>query len=498
MDELAASLALGLSVAFTPTNVLYAFIGCALGTFVGVLPGIGSSATIAILLPLTYTLAPETALIMMAGIYYGAQYGGSTTAIMLKLPGESSSVVTCKDGYAMARNGRAGPALVAAGVSSFVAGCFGVVVLILLVKPLTSMVFAFGAAEYFSLMVVGLVGAVTLSSSTSLEAIGMLLIGLLLGLVGTDANTGVVRYTLGVPDLVDGLSFTVIAMGVFGCGEVIAHLLTTRKSAPATYQIGKLWPTKTDFKNMCPAVLRGSVIGSLLGALPGGGSTISSFAAYAAEKRVQVRNGERPLGEGNIRGVASPEAANNASTQTAFIPLLGLGIPATASTALMLGAMMMHNIQPGPRVVTDHPDMFWGLIVSMFIGNAMLLVLNVPLIGLWVRLLSIPYKIMAVAIIVFCAVGAYSVSNNPFHVGLLGLFGAFGYLLIKLRLDPTPLLLGFILGPMLEESLRRALLLAKGDWGVFLSGGLSTWLLGLAGVLLLCSIIKGDKDDRYA
>jgi len=490
MDDIVSNLGLGFSVAFGANNLFFAFIGCLLGTLVGVLPGIGSSATIAILLPITYTLAPEAALIMMAGIYYGSQYGGSTTAIMIKLPGESSSIVTCNDGYAMTLKGRSGPALTAAGISSFAGGCFGIAILILFAKPLTSLVFEFGAAEYFALMVLGLVGAVVLSSSSGLSAIGMVIVGLLLGLVGTDVNTGVVRYGFGIPDLVDGFSFTVIAMGLFGYGEVLEQLIFKNKTLPRLKRVGPLMPTKQDFKDMVYPTLRGSAIGALLGSLPGGGSTISSFAAYAAEKRVPKQPHEAPLGEGNIRGVAAPEAANNASTQTAFIPLLALGIPATASTALMLGAMMMHGIQPGPQLMTGHPELFWGLIASMFVGNAVLIVLNIPLVGLWVWLLSIPYKVLAAAIFVFCAVGAYSVSNNLFDVLLLFCFGVFGLVIIKMRLDPTPLLLGCILGPMMEENLRRALLLSRGDWGVFVSGGISTGLLAVAAVLLIGSMVR--------
>ena len=385
--ELFHNLALGFGVAFTAQNLLYAFIGCFLGTVIGVLPGIGPLATIAMLLPATYSLAPASALIMLAGIYYGAQYGGSTTAILVNLPGESSSVVTVIDGYQMARNGRAGPALAAAGLGSFFAGCVGTLILAAFAAPLTELAFQFGPAEYFSLMVLGLIGAVVLASGSLLKAIAMIVLGLLLGMVGTDVNSGVSRFSFDIPELTDGIGFIVIAMGVFGYGEIITNLGKHESEREVfTANVTGLWPTKEDFRNMVPAVLRGTTLGSVLGILPGGGAVMASFAAYTLEKRTKLRPGEVPFGKGNIRGVASPESANNAGAQTSFIPLLTLGIPPNAVMALMVGAMTIHNIQPGPQVMTSNPELFWGLIASMWIGNLMLVVLNLPLIGIWIKI----------------------------------------------------------------------------------------------------------------
>jgi len=391
--DLIANLSLGFSVAFTAQNLLYAFIGCMLGTLIGVLPGVGPVATIAMLLPATYALPPVAALIMLAGIYYGAQYGGSTTAILVNLPGESSSVVTIIDGYQMARTGRAGPALAAAGLGSFFAGCVGTLILAAFAAPLTEVAFKFGPAEYFSLMVLGLIGAVVLASGSLLKAVGMIILGLLLGLVGTDVNSGVARYSFDIPELTDGIGFIVVAMGVFGYGEIIANLSVKEEHRQVfTGQVTHLYPSKEDFKRMVPAVLRGTALGSALGILPGGGALLSAFAAYTIEKNTKLKPGEVPFGQGNIRGVAAPESANNAGSQTSFIPLLTLGIPPNAVMALMVGAMTIHNIQPGPQVMTSNPELFWGLIASMWIGNLMLVVLNLPMIGLWIKLLTVPYR----------------------------------------------------------------------------------------------------------
>ena len=495
--ELFNNLALGFGVAFTPINLMYAFIGCLLGTLIGVLPGIGPLATIAMLLPATYALPPVSALIMLAGIYYGAQYGGSTTAILVNLPGESSSVVTVIDGYQMARQGRAGPALAAAGLGSFFAGCVGTLVLAAFAVPLTEVAFKFGPAEYFSLMILGLVGAVVLASGSLLKAVGMILLGLLLGLVGTDVNSGVARYSFDIPELTDGIGFIVIAMGVFGYGEIITNLGKHESEREVfTADVKGLMPTKEDFKMMAPAVLRGTALGSVLGILPGGGAVMAAFAAYTLEKKIRLRPGEVPFGKGNIRGVASPESANNAASQTSFIPLLTLGIPPNAVMALMVGAMTIHNIQPGPQVMTSNPELFWGLIASMWIGNAMLIVLNLPLIGIWIKLLSVPYRWLFPAIVLFCAIGVYSTNNNSFDIWLVGLFGFIGYLFIKLGMEPAPLLLGFILGPMMEENLRRALLLSRGDWSVFLTRGLSASLLAVAAILLGMVLLPSIKKKR--
>ncbi|GAB4404934.1 MAG: tripartite tricarboxylate transporter permease [Rhodoferax sp.] len=486
--ELLSHLSLGFSVAVTPVNLLYALTGCFLGTLIGVLPGIGPVATIAMLLPTTFALPPVSALIMLAGIYYGAQYGGSTTAILVNLPGEASSVVTVIDGYQMARKGRAGPALAAAALGSFFAGCVGTLILAGFAAPLTELAFLFGPAEYFSLMVLGLIGSVVLASGSVLKAVGMILLGLLLGLVGTDVNSGVARFAFDIPELTDGIGFIVIAMGVFGYGEIIANLsLPASQRALLTTKVQGLMPTRTDLRRMAPAVLRGTGLGSALGILPGGGALLSAFAAYSLEKKTRLQPGEVPFGQGNIRGVAAPEAANNAGAQTSFIPLLTLGIPPNAVMALMVGAMTIHNIQPGPQVMSSNPELFWGLIASMWVGNAMLLVLNLPLIGLWVRLLSVPYRWLFPAIVLFCAIGVYSTNNNVWDVWMLGLFGVIGYGFIKLGLEPAPLLLGFVLGPMMEENLRRALLLSRGDWSVLVTRPLSAGLL-VAAVLLVALV----------
>ena len=495
--ELLNNLSLGFSVAFTAQNLLYAFIGCLLGTLIGVLPGIGPVATIAMLLPATYALPPIAALIMLAGIYYGAQYGGSTTAILVNLPGEASSVVTVIDGHAMAKQGRAGPALAAAGIGSFFAGSVGTLILAAFAPPLTELAFKFGPAEYFSLMVLGLIGAVVLASGSLLKAIAMILLGLLLGLVGTDVNSGVARFSFDIPELTDGIGFITIAMGVFGYGEIIMNLGKTAEERHVF--VGKvtgLMPTKEDFIHMWPAMLRGTALGSLLGILPGGGALLAAFAAYTIEKKVKLKPGEIEFGKGNIRGVAGPESANNAGAQTSFIPLLTLGIPPNAVMALMVGAMTIHNIQPGPQVMTSNPQLFWGLIASMWIGNAMLIILNLPLIGMWIKLLTVPYRFLFPAIVLFCAIGVYSTNNNTFDIWLVAIFGVIGYWFIKIGAEPAPLLLGFILGPMMEENLRRALLLSRGDWSVFVTRPLSAGLLIAAAILVVIVLLPAVKSKR--
>ena len=476
-------------------------MGCLLGTLIGVLPGIGPVATIAMLLPATYALPPVSALIMLAGIYYGAQYGGSTTAILVNLPGEASSVVTTIDGYQMARRGRAGPALAAAGLGSFFAGCIGTLVLAAFAPPLTELAFKFGPAEYFSLMILGLIGAVVLASGSLIKAIAMIILGLLLGLIGTDVNSGVARYSFDIPELTDGVGFVVIAMGIFGYGEIISNLSRPEDEREVfTAKVTGLFPTKEDFRNMIPAVLRGTALGAILGVLPGGGALLAAFAAYTVEKKTSLRPGEVPFGQGNIRGVAAPESANNAGAQTSFIPLLTLGIPPNAVMALMVGAMTIHNIQPGPQVMTSNPELFWGLIASMWIGNLMLIILNLPLIGMWIKLLTVPYRFLFPAIVLFCAIGVYSTNNNSFDIWSVAAFGFIGYLFIKIGCEPQPLLLGFILGPMMEENLRRALLLSRGDWTVFvtrpLSGSLLVAALILLGIVLLPSI-RNKREEAF-
>ena len=495
--DLINNLALGFGVAFTPINLLYCLIGCILGTLIGVLPGIGPVATIAMLLPATYALPPVSALIMLAGIYYGAQYGGSTTAILVNLPGESSSVVTTIDGYQMARKGRAGPALAAAGLGSFFAGSVGTLILAAFAPPLTELAFKFGPAEYFSLMILGLVGAVVLASGSLLKAIAMIILGLLLGLIGTDVNSGVARFSFDIPELTDGVGFVVVAMGVFGYGEIISNLSQPEDEREVfTAKVEGLFPTKEDFKNMLPAVIRGTALGSLLGVLPGGGALLAAFAAYTIEKKTKLRPGEVPFGQGNIRGVAAPVSANNAGAPTSFIPLLTLGIPPNAVMALMVGAMTIHNIQPGPQVMTSNPELFWGLIASMWIGNLMLVILNLPLIGMWIKLLSVPYRFLFPAIVLFCAIGVYSTNNNTFDIWMVAAFGFVGYVFVKLGVEPAPLLLGFILGPMMEENLRRALLLSRGDWSVFATRPLSAGLLGAALALLVIVLLPSIRNKR--
>src|SRR5437868_33204 len=492
--ELFNHLALGFSTALTFQNLAYAFLGCVLGTLIGVLPGLGPLATIAMLLPVTYTLPPVAALIMLAGIYYGAQYGGSTTAILVNLPGESSSVVTTIDGYQMARRGRAGVALATSGLGSFFAGCVSTLILAAFATPLSELAFKFGPAEYFSLMVLGLIGAVVLASGSLPKAVAMIVLGLLMGLVGTDVNSGAARFTFDVPELTDGLNFVSVAMGVFGFAEIMANLEQKENRETFTDHITNLFPTKADFKRMIPAVLRGTMLGSALGILPGGGASLASFAAYSLEKKTSKYSHE--FGKGAIEGVAGPESANNAAAQTSFIPLLTLGIPPNAVMALMVGAMTIHNIQPGPQVMTSNPALFWGLIASMWIGNLMLIVLNLPLIGIWVKLLKVPYRYLYPAILVFCAIGVYTVNNTSFDVMQTAFFGFLGVLFAKLECEPAPLLLGFVLGPMMEENLRRAMLLSRGDPTVFFTRPISLAMLLAAAALLLLIVAPNFRKKR--
>ena len=492
--DLFANLALGFDTAFTLQNLLYCLIGCVLGTLIGVLPGLGPIATIAMLLPATYALPPIAALIMLAGIYYGSQYGGSTTAILLNIPGETSSVVTAIDGYQMARNGRAGVALFTAGMGSFFAGCVATLVLAAFAAPLSQLAFKFGPAEYFSLMVLGLIGAVVLASGSLIKAIGMIVLGLLMGLIGTDVNSGVSRYAFDIPELSDGIGFVAVAMGVFGFAEIMGNLEKTDEDEGFLNKMTTMIPTKEDVKRMIPSILRGTFIGSILGILPGGGAALASFGAYSVEKKSSKYSHE--FGKGAIEGVAGPESANNAAAQTSFIPLLTLGIPPNAVMALMVGAMTIHNIQPGPQVMTSNPALFWGLIASMWIGNVMLILLNLPLIGIWVKLLKIPYRFMDPAILVFCCIGVYTVNNTVFDVYVTAAFGIIGYLFFKLGCEPPPLLLGFVLGPMMEENFRRALLLSRGDFTTFLTRPLSLGLLIASALLVVMVTLPAVKKTR--
>ncbi len=499
MEDFFANLVLGFQVALTPTNLGFALLGCLVGTLIGVLPGIGPVATVAMLLPLTFKLEPVSGLIMLAGIFYGAQYGGSTTAILVNLPGETSSVVTCIDGHQMARQGRAGAALAIAALGSFFAGCFSTLLIALFSPPLAKVGMSFGAPEYFSLMLLGLVAAVVLAHGSVVKAIAMVVLGLLLGLVGIDGNTGGARFTFGTIVLSDGIGFVPLAVGIFGLGEIIANLTSPGKQRSLVQEkISRLWPTAEDFRLAWPAVLRGTGLGSLLGVLPGGGATLSSFAAYVLEKKI-AKDPSR-FGNGAIEGVAGPESANNAGAQTSFIPMLTLGIPGNAVMALMIGALTIHGIQPGPQVMTERPSLFWGMVASMWIGNLMLVVINLPLIGMWVQLLKVPYRLLNLAILLFCAIGVYTVNNNVFEVMLTALFGVLGYVFIRLECEPAPLLLGFVLGPLMEENLRRAMKIAGGDPMIFVERPISLGLL-IATVLLLLVValpaIRGKREEVF-
>jgi putative tricarboxylic transport membrane protein len=495
--DLFANLALGMATALKPMNLAFALLGSLIGTLIGVLPGIGPLATLSMLLPITFYLEPITALIMLSAIYYGAQYGGSTTAILVNLPGESSAVVTCIDGHEMARQGRAGSALAVAALGSFFAGSVATIVIAALVTPLTALAITFTAAEYFSLMVLGLVAAVVMARSSVAKALAMIVIGLLFGLVGTDVHTGLQRFTFGAADLFDGIDFVSIAVGIFGLGSIIASLEKGEDAQTVSVlkaKIQRLWPTREDFRLAWPASVRGTILGCVLGVLPGGGAVLSSFAAYSLERKL-AKDPTR-FGKGAVEGVAGPESANNAGAQTAFIPMLTLGIPPNAVMAVMIGAMMIHGIRPGPEVLDQRPELFWGLIASMWIGNAMLVVINLPLIGVWVRLLRVPYRLLFPAILLFSSIGIYSVHNSTFEVVLAAGFGIFGYVLFKLGCEPAPLALGFVLGPLLEEKLRTAMLLARGNPLTFLQRPISAGLLLLAAVLLAAVLLPKIRKSR--
>ena len=493
MDTL-ANLLIGLQTAGSLSNLLYCFAGVFLGTAIGVLPGLGPTATIAILLPITFTMGPENALIMLAGIYYGAQYGGSTTAILVNLPGEPSSVVTAIDGYQMARQGRAGVALSTAAISSFIAGTIATLLIALFAPVLGEVALKFGPAEYFSLLSLGLVAALVLAHGSLLQAFGTVIVGLLLGLIGPDVNSGVQRFTFGVAGLQDGISFVLVAMGVFGLGEIVANLGDENGRSVSDGAINRMLPGRDDFRRMAAPIARGTALGSLLGILPGGGAMLASFASYTVEKKLSKTPQE--FGKGAIEGVAGPESANNAGAQSSFIPMLTLGVPSNSIMALIIGAMIIQGIQPGPSVMIEQPALFWGVIVSMWIGNLMLLVLNLPMIGLWVRMIGIPYHFLFPAILVFCAIGAFSLTNSTYDVFLLALFGVVGYVLRKLDCEPAPLLLGFILGPMMEENLRRALMINGGDASVLFTRPISCVLLAAAVALLVMVLLPGIRARR--
>lgn len=493
MFDLFANLMHGFAVAASPTNLGLAFIGVLLGTLIGVLPGIGPVPTIALLLPITFYLPPVGALIMLAGIFYGSQYGGSTTAILMNLPGEASSVVTCLDGHAMARQGRAGAALAIAAIGSFVAGTIATLLIAVASPPIAAFAGSMASPDYTALMIFGLFAAVALASGSLWRALGMTILGLFLGLVGTDVNSGVQRMTFRLPELADGIGFVPLAMGMFGIAEILRNL-ESKEARSFLVKVGSLMPTREEIRQAYPAILRGTALGSMLGVLPGGGALLASFASYALEKRIAV-NPER-FGHGAIQGVAGPESANNAAAQTAFVPLLTLGIPPNAVMALLVGAMMIHGIVPGPQIIDKQPDLFWGIVASMWIGNAMLLILNLPLIGIWVSLLAVPYRLLFPSILVLCSIGAYSLTNSTFDVWVMMACGALGYLLMKLECEPAPLLLGFVLGPLLEENLRRAMLLSNGDMLVFLQRPVSAFFLICTVALLLIMVLPSIRRSR--
>lgn len=494
MMDVFSALGHGFSVAATPLNILFCFIGAICGTLIGVLPGLGPVATISLLLPATYALDPVGAIIMLAGIYYGAQYGGSTTAILVNIPGESTSVVTAIDGYKMALQGRAGEALAIAAIGSFIAGCFGTVVIALLGPPLAMMAQKFASPDYFSLMVLGLVSAVVLANGSAFRAIAMIFLGLLLGMVGMDINTGEARMTFGLIELSDGINFVALVMGFFGVSEVISNLENVSQRIINRTKINSIWPSFKVLRGAWGAVTRGTVLGTLFGVLPGGGATIASFSSYALEKRVS-KTPER-FGNGAIEGVAGPESANNAAAQTSFVPLLTMGIPTSATMALLVGALTLHGIAPGPTIISRQPDLFWGLIASMFIGNAMLVIINLPMIGLWVRLLNVPYRILYLVIAVICAIGVYSVNNSSFDIYMTIGFTALGYILRKLDAEPAPLLMGFVLGPMVEENFRRSLITSHGDPTVFLQRPISLALLLVSAALLISIVMPAIRKRR--
>jgi putative tricarboxylic transport membrane protein len=491
--DLVHNLVLGFSVALTLQNLAYAFVGCMVGTLIGVLPGIGPVATIAMLLPITFHLPPTAALIMLAGIYYGAQYGGSTTSILVNLPGEASSVVTCIDGYQMAKRGRAGAALSISAIGSFFAGTVGTIVIVLFAGALTQMAQNFGPAEYCSLMALGLIAAIVLANGSILKAVAMVFLGLLFGLVGTDINTGAERFTFDVPQLADGIDFAPIAMGLFGIAEIVVNF-ERRLERSGVIRVGSLWPTRQEARRACPAIVRGTLLGSILGVLPGGGATLGAFAAYTLEKKIS-RNPDE-FGKGAIEGVAGPESANNAAAQTSFIPMLTLGIPSNAVMALMVGAMIIQGIQPGPEVMTKRPDLFWGMIASMWIGNLMLVIINLPLIGIWVKLLTVPYRFLAPAILLFCCIGAYSLQNSTFHVIQIAIFGVLGYIFMRLGCEGAPFLLGLVLGPQVEEYFRRAMLLSRGDPLTFLQRPISLSLILATAALLILMTLPSLRKAR--
>ena len=484
----------GLDVALEPSNLLYCLIGCLLGTLIGVLPGLGPLNAMAMLLPISYYLSPEGALIMLAGIYYGAQYGGSTTSILVNMPGETSSIVTCIDGHQMAKQGRAGPALAVAALSSVFAGIVVTFLIALFAPPLTKVALAFGPAEYFSLMILGLIVAAILAQGAVLPTLGMLVLGLLLGSIGTDTESGAFRLTMGFSALADGIGIVPVAIGLFGVGEIIANLEKQEKMVVIEKRVDHLWPSKDDFRRCWPAVVRATGLGALLGLLPGGGAMLASFAAYVVEKKTS-RDPSR-FGQGAVEGVAAPEAANNAGAQASFIPLLTLGVPSNAVIALLAGAMLIQGITPGPNIMVEKPALFWGLIASMLVGNLMLLIINLPLVGIWVKLLKVPYHLLYPLILAFMAIGAYTTSTNVFDVFVLAVVGLCSYLFIKWKAEPAPLILALVLEPIIEQNFKRALQISYGDPFIFVTKPISLGLLILAVVVMALLILPSFRRTR--
>jgi putative tricarboxylic transport membrane protein len=485
----------GFGVALQPWNLLACFFGVFVGTLVGVLPGIGPVGAMSILLPITFGISPVTGIIMLAGIYYGAMYGGSTTSILVNIPGEAASVVTCLDGYQMALKGRAGPALGIAAFGSFIAGTLGLAGLMFMTNALAGVALLFGPTEYFSLMCLGLCLVTYLTQGSVLRGLVMAGLGLFLSLIGQDVITGQARFSFGLMGLIDGVGLVPLVMGLFGISEVLLNLekLGERREVLRT-RFRELFPTKQDWRKSALPIGRGTLIGFFLGILPGGGAVISSFVSYATEKKFSKHPEE--FGKGAIEGVAGPESANNAASSSGFVPLFSLGIPANVIMALLLGALMIHGIRPGPLLITDRPEIFWGTVASMYVGNVMLLVLNLPLIGIWVQVLKVPYRALFPLILLFCFIGAYSIGANVFDLYVMFIFGAIGYVLRKLEYEPAPMVLAFVLGPLLEKNLRQALILSDGSLSVFLTRPLSAVSLLIAVLLLLSTIVPFVRKRR--
>ncbi len=489
---------IGLETATTWQNLWYCFVGVFLGTLVGVLPGIGSLATIAMLLPFTFNLNPTSAIIMLAGVYYGGAYGGSTTSILLNVPGSASASVSCLDGYPMSKQGRGGVALFGAAIGSFVGATTGILAMMFLSAPLAEVAIQFGPTEYVSVMILGLIAAATVSSGTPLKGVAMILVGILLGLIGTDVNSGVMRYAFGVMELSDGIALPVIAMALFGVSEMIESVgqVDTTTIDHKAITLRSMIPTRDDVKRAWKPMLRGALVGCVTGPLPGTGALVSCFAAYAIEKK--LADDPSRFGKGAIEGVIAPETANNANDQTSFIPTMSLGIPDNAVMALLLGALMIHGISPGPQLITEKPQLFWGLIMSFWIGNIMLVILNLPLISIWVRLLSVPFHIMYPIIMVTVSIGAYSINNNPFDIYVVGICGVFGYGARLLNMPPAPLLMGFVLGPLMEEYLRRAMLLSRGSFWTFVERPISGTMFAITALLVLWSLYSALTGRKRA